>query len=178
MNKRKLIIILVAIIVFFITIFLIKISQGLYSTYDFGDTGVSITVFNKFQKFDDKKAKTDVSLYNSELKTYIVGRDLPDGFWASGDLHANCDEYVRTISAMYYDRDIKDVGIDTIKINGEEVGKVSMTTSQKNTSYRSISLLCPKANKNLIIEIYGDTKVVGNNNDKMEDIISGIHIKK
>ena len=177
MRKRLLIIVLVTAIVFFTIVLLIKINKGVYSTYYFGDSGVSITVYNKFQAFDDDKIKTDVSLYNSELKTYIVGRDLPNNFWASGDMMANCDEYIRTISSMYYDRDFKDVDIELIKISGVEVGKVSMTVAQKNSAYRTISLLFPSKNKNLIIEIYGDEKLVGENNDKLDTIISGIKIK-
>ncbi len=176
MNKRRIIIILVAIIVFFTTVLLIKLNKGMYSTYSFGDSGVSITVFNKFQKFDDDKAKTDVSLYNSELKTYIVGRDLPNTFWASGDILANCDEYIRMISAMYYDRDIKDVSINTTKISGVEVGKVNMTVAQNNSSYMAVSLLFPPKHKNLIIEIYGDERILSEKNNELDNIIKGIYI--
>lgn len=174
--KRKLIIGLVVIIVLFTVVLLISLNKKLYSKYYFGETGVTITVFNRFQPFEDNRAKTDVSLYDPEIKTYITGRDLPESFWSSGDIKANCDEYMRMISAMYYDRDIKDVSIDTIKINGVKVGKVSMTAAQMNSSLKATALIFPEKYKHLVIEIYGDEKILTERSNEIDKIIRGVSV--
>lgn len=179
MNKKNTwkIVLAVALIIFFVAFFT-ALNEKMYSTYSFGDTGVSVTIYNKFKFQDDERKNTDVSIYNDELETYIVGRQLPDTFWASGDLLAACDEYLRTISAMYYDREIKDVSYEKIKVDGVEVGRVNMTASQKNSSNRATTLIFPKKYKNLIIEIYGNEEILNEKSYEIENVIKNIKIKK
>ena len=179
MNKKKRVLIIVGIlVVFFIVLIIINVSKKLYTTYTFDDSKISVTVFNKFRKIDDDRKNTDLALYNSELETYVIGRTLPEEFWASGDIMAMCDEYLRFISSMYYEREIKDVSMNEVEINGVKVGRVGLTASQKNSSNKAVTLLFPKEYNNYILEIYGSEDILKEKNNEVENIINSIKINK
>ncbi len=167
-NYKRLVII--AVILSCISFFIYNSQQ--YNRYELGDFGVSISA-----KKDYKKQKADsnlLSLYNEETELTINVKYLGDAFWKEDDMDKIMDEYIRLISAMKYDTNVKDVSFKKQNISFKEVGIVEMTTDNVSSSSSVLTLLTHKDHGYLAIEVYGPTEVMQAHKKEAEKVINSV----
>ena len=173
---KKKIIFYGAIILIFIVIMVFSFISKLYTKYDLGDYGVSIKTLNSYIKEDNDENL--LTLYNPSKDIAINVRDLKGDFWSSDEMDVIIDEYIRLISAMYYDSNIYDVTYEKTKLDFKEVGKVSLTTDRISSAYKTVTILTHKANGYLVIEIYGAPESISGNMEEVNGIINSIRFGK
>lgn len=177
-QRRNAILIVVVLLVIALIIKIIINAQD-YKTYSMGDYGVEITVPRDFEKYKTTKDSQILYLEDAISGLTISVTQLRGDFWKSGDVDAIVDQYLNLIGVAMYDRTMKDVETGSITINGEKVGKVTLTLEQeKYSNKRSVTLLTQKSHGYLAIEIYGDTAKVNRNEKKINSIIKTIKFKE
>lgn len=176
-QRRNAILIIVILLVIALIIKIIINAQD-YRTYSMGDYGVEITVPKDFEKFKTTTDSQILYLEDAISGLTISVTQLRGDFWASGDVDSMMDQYLNLIGTAMYDRTMKDVETSKITINGEEVGKLTLTLEQQYSNKRSVTLLTQKSHGYLAIEIYGDTGKVNRNEKKINSIIKTIKFKQ
>ena len=139
--KKKFLIFIVVLLVL-IAIVGINLFSRIYTRYDLGDYGVSIQTMNSYIK---EESEIDLlNLFNPKKGITINVRDLKGDFWSSDDMSVIMDEYIRLISAMYYDSNVYDVKYETTKLDYKEVGKVEITINRISSAYKTVTILTHK----------------------------------
>ena len=174
-KNRKMVIIgfIVLIIVTSISSFAVYYKQNYGDqTYAIGDYGVSIKIPKKFVKFANKNVSQLLNLQTKEIT--ISATQLRGDFWESGDVNAINDEYIKLLSSAMFDRSVLEVEKDTMYIDREYVGKVSLVLSKNINIKKTITLLIPKSHGYLAIEFYGNKEAVEKNTNQINSMIRSI----
>ncbi len=172
LKKSTKIIIIIVLLVLYIIFLAFHFSARFYKTYTLGDYGVTLKAPISFEQ--KKDTKDLLTMYDAKDKIMLNCKELKGDFWKSDNMDEIMDGYIRLISAMNYDCNVKDVTLKAKKIHSKEVGLVGMTLDKFGVVERLSAVLTHKENGYIAIEIYGRIGTMNEKKGMVNRIIKSI----
>ena len=173
---KKIITIALIIIIAIVGIITIVGNQEIIDNkYKIADGKITIKVPSRYIKLGEEDG---LNLYDEREEIYIKVGNLDDGFWSSDNLEDRMDQYIKLISSANYDAAVKNVQTEILKQTDGKIGRVQVDLEKQTSDRRTITLITSSIEPDIIIEIRGTTDAIEENSEEIEEIISGIKIKK
>lgn len=177
MNKRIKILIIVVVVIVCAIIGVLYVRNATSKKYEITKYNLSIEVPYKYKK----ESSTDnelLVLSNSENTIEIVAMDFIDDFWSSGDSMSRMDEYMKVISAKYFDVNISNVKTEILESSEGKIARVDMELSTPSISSKGIALITNDEIGNVVMQITGSKEDMQNDEKEIERIIKSLKINK
>ena len=143
--------------------------------YKIADGKITIKVPARYITLGEEEG---LNLYDEREDIYIKVGNLDDGFWSSNNLEDRMDQYIKLISSANYDAAVKNVQTEILKQTDGKIGRVQVDLEKQTSDRRTITLITSNIEPDVIIEIRGTTNAIEENSEEIEEIFSGIRIKK
>lgn len=172
---KKIFTIVLLIVIVIIGVLAIPFDENINKKYKINDGKLTINVPNLYEKLEEENNR--INLYNAESGVSIKCGTLEENFWSSEDLNERIDEYIKVISSANYDAEIKNVKTEILEQNNN-LARIQVDLIKQTSDRKTITILTANIEPNMIIEITGTKDAMEKNIEEIEEIISGIKIKK
>lgn len=139
------------------------------------DSRMKIKIPYAYEEVYSESENVVLNLYNKNGIKIKVSK-FQEGFWSSGDTNARVEEYLKVMSSMNYDSEIKNVKRRIIEKTEDRLGMAEFDLRNISGSAKNIAIITNDEVGNFVIEIEGPIELMEAKRNEIEKIIKSIKL--